>query len=220
MKSQDQIKILLIEDNRLLREGILDILQHVDGFDVEAHDGARPLSEMIDEVRPDVIVSDVVYRDRDIINEIRSCDLDAAGIKVVLMDLLSIHPNIMILIEAGVSGFILNDATPADFISTIQRVHCGEKVIPQPLTDSLFRQILERSLRKSTIKFSEKIPLTAREKQVMDLIAKGLTNKEIAESLHIATFTVKTHVHNLLEKLALKTRLEIATYAFQQREIP
>jgi DNA-binding NarL/FixJ family response regulator len=211
------IHILLIEDNRLLREGIAEILRRQDDMTVTAIDGSQSLPEMLDETHPDIILSDVVCENRDMLKEISACDIVSLNIKLILIDLISIYPDIMRLIETGASGFIVKDATPDEFLSTIRSVYRGEKVLPQPLTDTLFRQIMETALSTKEIEVNNLISLTPREMEVMDLIADGMTNKEIAESLHVATHTVKSHVHNILEKLTLKTRLEIAHFAYQKK---
>jgi DNA-binding NarL/FixJ family response regulator len=89
----------------------------------------------------------------------------------------------------------------------------GANVLPPRLTESLFSQIAERATRKWKGNPFASVRMTSRERDVIGLIAEGLSNKEIAERLHLATDTVKSHVHNILEKLALHTRLEIARFA-------
>ena len=118
------------------------------------------------------------------------------------------------LSRAGVSGFILKDANIAEFYKTIRSVYKGEEVLPPHLTGSLFSQIVENAIlttKPSVI--AESVLMTKRERQVIELISDGKSNKEIAQALHVSTYTVKSHVHNILEKLALNTRLQIANYA-------
>jgi DNA-binding NarL/FixJ family response regulator len=90
-------------------------------------------------------------------------------------------------------------------------------VLPPILTQSLFTQIVELAIKNGKDIPADSVQFTPREREVVDLIAEGLSNKEIAESLHIATFTVKSHVHNILEKLTLSTRLQIAAFAINVR---
>ena len=89
---------------------------------------------------------------------------------------------------------------------------CGVNVLPPPLTDLLFSQIVNHVARRDKALLSSAVMLTKREREVIRLIADGLSNKEIAEQLNVATFTVKSHVHNVLEKLALRSRVQIASY--------
>jgi DNA-binding NarL/FixJ family response regulator len=129
------------------------------------------------------------------------------------MDLIHLESYVLDFVKAGVSGFILKDATTDDFLKTIRAVISGDKVLPQHLTESLFSQIVEFALNHSKpSKLLESVRMTKREKQVIELVAEGLTNKEIAQKLHLSTYTVKSHIHNILEKLALHTRVQIAKY--------
>jgi DNA-binding NarL/FixJ family response regulator len=101
-------------------------------------------------------------------------------------------------------------------------VAAGEEVLPQALTNSLFSQIARNASRGSKAKLLESVRLTNRERQVIELLGEGLSNKEFATRLHIAVHTVKSHVHNVLEKLALRSRLEVVafTHGSNSRERP
>jgi DNA-binding NarL/FixJ family response regulator len=145
-----------------------------------------------------------------------SKELPNAG--VIAMDILPEHVDIVEFIQAGGSGFVLKSASPQDYVDTIKAVANGEKVLPRVLTASLFTQIVESAIESGKGIPESAIQLTKREKEIVDLISEGLSNKEIAVRLHIATHTVKSHVHNILEKLALSSRLQIA--AFARREEP
>jgi DNA-binding NarL/FixJ family response regulator len=128
------------------------------------------------------------------------------------MDILPDHVDIVEFVRAGGSGFILKNAPLNDWIKTIKAVAGGAKVLPPVLTQSLFTEIVELALKSGEDIPADSIRFTDRERQVVNLIAKGLSNKEIAESLHIATYTVKSHVHNILEKMELNTRLQVAAF--------
>ena len=143
---------------------------------------------------------------------------NSPGTKVIGMDLLPVQTDMVQYVEAGVSGFILKDATFDDFLHTIRAVATGGMVLPPPLTGSLFSQIVDRATRKTGGNPFRSVKMTNREREVVALIADGLSNKEIARRLNLATDTVKSHVHNILEKLALHTRLEIASYAHADRD--
>jgi DNA-binding NarL/FixJ family response regulator len=118
-----------------------------------------------------------------------------------------------------VKGFILKNATVNDFVTTIRSVFNGEKVLPTYLTESLFAQIIEQSLSRpeEEEKLRESVQITQREKEVIGLISDGLTNKDIASTLFISPNTIKSHVHNILEKLTLNSRLQIAKYANERK---
>jgi DNA-binding NarL/FixJ family response regulator len=136
------------------------------------------------------------------------------------MGLLPSEHDFLDFIKAGVAGFILKDATIETFASTIQAVADGEYVLPTPLTETLFTHVAAQARSRGKRGAKAAVRMTARERQVIDSIADGQSNNEIAERLHIATHTVKSHVHNILEKLALHTRLEVAAYAHEEGEQP
>jgi two-component system response regulator NreC len=130
------------------------------------------------------------------------------------MDLIPLQADVFEFVQAGVSGFILKDANVTDFFKTIRTVYQGTKVLPPHLTGTLFSQIVEHAISGSSASVIDKsVRMTKREKQVVELIADGFTNKEIAQKLHLSPYTVKSHVHNILEKLALNTRVQIAKHA-------
>jgi DNA-binding NarL/FixJ family response regulator len=134
------------------------------------------------------------------------------------MDLSPVQADVLQYVKAGASGFILKDATLKDFLVTIKAVAEGAKVLPPTLTDSLFSQIIEYAMKGGKVKLKEAIMMTKREREVIELIADGLSNKEIGRSLHISTYTVKSHIHNIMEKLTLHSRLEIANYTYKDEE--
>jgi DNA-binding NarL/FixJ family response regulator len=107
----------------------------------------------------------------------------------------------------------LKDATVDDFLATIRAVAEGGKVLPQSLNESLFTQIIEYAVAGGKANLQKAIRMTKREREVIALISDGLSNKEIGLRLHIATYTIKSHVHNIMEKLELHSRLEVANYA-------
>lgn len=210
------IKILLIEDNRLLREGIASMLKNEADMQVISTVGnGENILQKIGKKIPDIVLLDLGLRNQSSIDIVRTVKSDYPKIKIIVMDLIPLEADVFEFVEAGVSGFILKDANINEFFKTIRSVQEGEKVLPPHLTFSLFSQIVEHALngkKQTTIK--ESVRMTKREKQVIDLIADGSTNKEIAQALNLSPFTVKSHVHNILEKLTLNTRVQIAKHAY------
>jgi DNA-binding NarL/FixJ family response regulator len=212
-------RVLLIEDNRLLREGIAATLE-VEG-DLEvialAEDGDA-LQQMKESGKsPDVVLLDLGLEKADSLQLMALLQSELPEARIIAMDILPEQADIVQFVEAGGSGFILKSASPQEYVDTIRAVARGEKVLPAVLTASLFTQIVESAVESGKGIPDSAIKLTSREKQIVDLIAEGLSNKEIAARLHIATQTVKSHVHNILEKLALGSRLEIAAFAHRRR---
>jgi DNA-binding NarL/FixJ family response regulator len=133
--------------------------------------------------------------------------------RVIVMDLLPAQQDVIEFIRAGASGFIMKEATVADFVNTIRSVALGDKVVPSTLTETLLSHIAEQAVLGQLPGMEEGVRMTRRELEIIDRIAEGLSNKEIAARLNLATYTIKSHVHNILEKLALHSRLQIAAHA-------
>ncbi|MHC4710740.1 MAG: LuxR C-terminal-related transcriptional regulator [Planctomycetota bacterium] len=211
-------RVLLIEDNRLLREGIAAALNTEEDFEViaVAEDGDA-LQQMKESGKsPDVVLLDLGLEKANSLELMTLLRSELPEARIIAMDILPEQADVVEFVEAGGSGFILKSAAPEEYVDTIAAVARGEKVLPAVLTASLFTQIVASALESGKGIPDSAIKLTNREKQIVDLIAEGLSNKEIATHLHIATQTVKSHVHNILEKLALSSRLEIAAFAHRR----
>jgi DNA-binding NarL/FixJ family response regulator len=212
-----KIKVLLIEDNRLLREGIAMMLNVEADIKVISSSGNGDALEKTKMLVPDVVLLDLGLKNQDSLTIVRLIRERFPETHVVVMDLIPAHAEVVEFVKAGVAGFILKDATLQDFLHTIRMVAKGAKVLPPLMTDSLFSQIVEHALQDGKIsQLIFAVKLTAREQDVINHIAAGKSNKEIAGELNIAVYTVKSHVHNILDKLALHTRLELATFAHSQ----
>jgi DNA-binding NarL/FixJ family response regulator len=210
---QDNISLVLIDDNRLLREGLTRLIREQPGFTILA--ASADIDEALQKVRdakPSVVLLDFSLENDDSLRVTATVHKEVPAAKVIVMGLLPLQEDVADFVTAGASGFIMKDATFDEFLGTIRRVAGGEQVLPTQLTGSLFAQIARIAVRRGKPRELESIGLTQRERQVVDLISEGLSNKEIAARLHIAIHTVKSHVHNVLEKLALHTRLEVAAF--------
>jgi DNA-binding NarL/FixJ family response regulator len=208
-----KIRVLLIEDNRFLREGITDILHSHGAFTVDARaDGDVSTGQMEGVLPPDVVLLDLGLEREHSLKLVMVLRERFPESRVVAMDILPDQDDIVQFVKAGGCGFILKNAPVEDYVKTIQAVASGATILPSVLTKSLFTQIVESVLKSGTGVPDHATQLTKREREVVDLISKGMSNKEIAQELHIATFTVKSHVHKVLEKLELTTRLQIAAF--------
>ena len=210
-----KIRLLLIEDNRLLRDGILSILKpHKDIVIITSTgDSKNPLLK-IHQLKPNVVLLDLGLRSQNSLRVVEIVKREFPKAKVIVMDLAPVQADILQYVEAGASGFILKDASLNDFLSTIRTVSKGATVLPPLLIDSLFSQIVDYAMGNGKARLLEAVRMTKRERQVIALLGNGLNNKEIAQKIHISVYTVKSHIHNIMEKLALHTRLEIANYSY------
>ncbi len=205
-------RLIVIEDNRLMREGLTAMLEEQKGIRVVASLSNGESLLRGKQVDGDILLLDLGQRNPNSLHLIESLRAKRPKIKIIVMDLAPSQTTLVEYVTAGVSGFVLKDATFADFLNTIRAVAHGEKVMPPPLTASLFSQIAYHAAGKKKGNLFRSVKMTGREREVVELIAEGLSNKEIAGRLHLAVDTIKSHVHNILEKLALHTRLEIASY--------
>jgi DNA-binding NarL/FixJ family response regulator len=214
MPPHDTIKIAIIDDNRLVREALTAMLNRLPDVRVVSSDVADSAS--LAATKPDVLLLDVGLRDQDSLRVAATLRQENPEARIIVMDLLPVNEEIVEYVNVGVSGFVLKDASFDEFIATIRSVATGKKVLPPRMTESLFSQIAKEVDGQEPARVLEAVRMTPREREVIDLIGEGLSNKEIAQRLNIATHTVKSHVRNVMEKLALHTRLQIAAYSHRE----
>ena len=215
-----KIKLLLIEDNRLLREGLTVVLKKQPDMDVvETVGDGENIIKIMHRFKPEIILLDLGLRNRSSLHSVKLLKKKFPSSKVIIMDLIPTQDDVLEFVQAGVSGFILKDATVSDFLKTIRSVAKGFQILPPNLTGSLFSQIVDHAVNGSnTSAIMDSVRMTKRERQVIELISEGYTNKEIAQKLHLSTYTIKSHVHNILEKLALRSRVQIAKYLHDSKK--
>jgi DNA-binding NarL/FixJ family response regulator len=205
------IRIAIIEDNRLLREGLALKLNEQEDCTV-AHASA---SGSLDEIRAaaaDVLLLDVGLESEDSLAFAQGLRAELPTTRVIVMDLLPVHEDLVEFVTAGVAGFIVKDATLEEFLATIRSVARGDTILPPAMASTLFSQIIEEATLRGPAEVSEATDLTVRERKVVSLIGEGLSNKAIARMLGISPHTVKSHVRNIMDKLALHSRLQIAAH--------
>jgi DNA-binding NarL/FixJ family response regulator len=210
-----KIRLLLIEDNRLLRDGILAVLKpHKDIVIIASSGDGKKTLVKINLLKPNVILLDLGLRSQNSLQVVEIVKKDFPEAKIIIMDLAPVQADILQFVKAGANGFILKDASLKDFLITIRSVAEGSTVLPPLLVDSLFSQIVEFAVKEGKTKLKDSVKMTSRERDVIALLSEGMSNKEIGQKIRISTYTVKSHIHNIMEKLALHTRLEIANYSY------
>jgi DNA-binding NarL/FixJ family response regulator len=207
----EPIAVAIIEDNRLVREGITALLgRYPDIRVVAAEHSAR--GSLLGNTNPQVILLDLGLENGDSLSVARKVKGKFSDARIIVMDLLPAHEEIVEFISVGVSGFIMKDASLEEVVGTIRSVAAGREVLPTQMTSRLFSEIAKEAVLNGDLD-EESVRLTPREREVIDLIAEGLSNKAIGKRLSISTHTVKSHLRNIMEKLTLHTRLQIAAYA-------
>ena len=209
------ISIALIEDNRLVREGIASLLNQLPDLEVVAVESTDD-TVSLRKARPQVVLLDLGLGSGDSLRVAEKVKREFPESRIIVMDLLPVHEDIVEFVNAGVSGFIMKDATLDELVSAIRSVANGGHVLPPQMTGTLFSQIARDAVTRGRPEALDSVRMTPREREVINLIAEGLSNKEIAARLNLATHTVKSHVRNVMEKLALHTRLQIAAFAFNK----
>ena len=208
------ISVAIIDDSRLVRDALTAMLNKLADMRVVA--SAVADTALLVAADPQVLLLDVGLRDQDSLRVAAALKLEMPDAHVILMDIVPVNEEIAEFVNAGVAGFVLKDASFEEFVATIRSVAGGEKVLPSRMTESLFSQIAKEAVGMGRAELLEDVRMTRREREVIELIGEGLSNKEIAQRLNIATHTVKSHVRNVMEKLALHTRLQIAAYAHRE----
>jgi len=212
------IRVFIVDDNRLLREGLASMLaEQADIAVIGAAASGRKALEQIRGLRPQVALIDIGMPGKDGIEVTQTLRKNLPEVKVVILGMVDVTDEIMACIEAGAAGYVLKEASFDYLVETIRSVHRGESFVSPQMAASLFSRIAElageRGLR---IPFSA-VKLTARELEIINQIAAGLSNKEIAKRLAIEAQTVKNHIHNILDKLQLHNRLEAVAYARERK---
>jgi DNA-binding NarL/FixJ family response regulator len=210
----NKIRLLLVEDNRILRESIASMFKkRADMHVVGNISSSGDIEQTIGKLKPDIILIDLMLANQNSLELVKLIREQFKEIEIIVMGLIPTQKAFSEYIEAGVVGFVLKEADTARFVKTILKVNRGLKVLPPLLTGSLFSELVKNVVsgsNSSSIDRSSR--MTKRELEVKELIAEGFTNKEIAQKLDFSTYTVKSHVHNILKKLSLSTRVQIAKH--------
>ena len=209
------IRVLLVDDHGVVRRGLRGYLELLDDIEVvgEAENGLIGV-EMSAELSPDVILMDLVMPQLDGIGAIGRIKAAQPDVQIVALTSFIEEEKVTAALEAGASGFILKDADADDVAAAIRAAHNDEVHL-----DPAAARILARGLRnRSTAPAVE--PLTERELEVLALVGRGRSNKEIATDLGITERTARTHVSNILGKLSLASRTQAALYAVEHKLVP
>ena len=211
-------RVLLVDDQQLVRIGFRMILEGEEDIEVvgEAADGKQAI-EAATRLRPDIIVMDIRMPVLDGIEATRRLVRDRAlpDARVLVLTTFDADENVVEALRAGASGFLLKDVTPGDFVAAIRTIARGDALLAPAVTRRLLDRFADR-LPPVTSERSDRLrELTDRELEVLALIARGLSNREIADRLVVAEPTVKTHVSHVLDKLELRDRAQAVVLAYE-----
>ena len=211
----DSIKILIVDDHAVVRDGLAVMLGRQQDFAVvgEAQNG-RQAVERTRELGPDVILMDLRMPEMDGVEAMRQIKAEDPEIKFIVLTTYDTDEYIFDAIEAGAKGYLLKDASREDLFKAVRSVHQGESLIQPGVVSRLLDRFAQLSRRGSQA--DQPQPLSERELEVLRLMAQGAANKQIAAGLSISESTVKTHVTNIFQKLEVGHRTEAVTKAMSK----
>jgi DNA-binding NarL/FixJ family response regulator len=210
------VRILLVDDQVLVRTGLRTILDGVEDFTVvgEATDGLDAIDQT-PQLRPDIVLMDVRMPHLDGVEATARIRAMAPAPQVILLTTFDLDEYVYAGLRAGASGFLLKDIRAADLITAIRVVLTGDAVIAPSATRRLVERFLDAAPPDPAGRAAALAPLTPREREVLALLGRGLSNAEVAQRLYLSEATVKTHVGRVLGKLGLRDRIQAVVLAYE-----
>ena len=210
------IRVLLADDQALMRAGFRALLDAEDTVDVvgEAADGAAAV-ELSRRLRPDVVLMDVQMPGLDGIEATRRIAADPylSAVRVLMLTNYGLDSYVFAALRAGASGFLLKDADPADLLQAVAVVARGDALLAPAVTRTLIKEFV--AARRPTDPAAGRDVLTAREREIVELVARGLSNDAIAGRMVISPWTAKTHVNRAMAKLHCRDRAQLVVWAYE-----
>jgi DNA-binding NarL/FixJ family response regulator len=208
-------RVLIADDQALVRAGFRKLLESAPDVEVvgEAADGREAVDEAR-RLRPTLVLMDIRMPRLDGIEATRRLTADAEGIRVLILTTFGLDDYVYEALRAGASGFMLKDAPPEELLAAVEVVARGDALIAPAVTRSVIEEFVRRSPAAAPPPPAVE-ELTEREREVLELLARGLSNAEIAERLVVSAGTVKTHVAHVLAKLGLRDRVQAVILAYE-----
>ena len=209
----EKLKVLIVDDHQVVRQGLRTFLELQDDIIVvgEADNGLTAV-EMARQLEPDVVLMDLVMPHLDGITATRQIKSSNAHIRVIALTSFTEDDKVFPALQAGASSYLLKDVSPDDLVQAIRAVHRGETPLHPDIARKLVEQVAHQAVPTREAQADQ---LTEREREVVRLVAQGRSNSEIARALVISDKTVKTHISNILSKLELQDRTQLAIYAIK-----
>ncbi len=215
------IRVLIVDDHTLFRKGLISLLQEQKGITVvgEARDGEEGI-RLARTLKPDVILMDVQMPNRNGIQATEAIREFLPEARIIMLTVSEQDEDLFSAVKAGARGYLIKNVEPEQLIEAIHRLIQGEAVVTHSMASRLLTEFSNIAKKIDAPRGPGLNPLTAREKEILQLLAKGDTNKEIANTLCISEHTVKIHLKHILKKLHMNNRLQAAVYAYRQGLIP
>jgi DNA-binding NarL/FixJ family response regulator len=212
-RASTPIRVLLVDDHAVVRRGLRGFLELLDDIEVvgEAENGQLAI-DAARSLRPDVVLMDLVMPVTDGIAATAAIKADLPDTEIVALTSFIEEARVTAALEAGATGFVVKDADADDVARAIRAAHRGDVHLDPAVAGILARRVRDRAAAPA----ASTEPLTDREREVLALVARGLSNKSIADALVITERTARTHVSNILGKLGLASRTQAALYAVER----
>ncbi|MBZ0126600.1 MAG: DNA-binding response regulator [Rhodocyclales bacterium] len=218
--SEEIIKVMLVDDHTLFRKGLSELLDGRDNIRVAAATGVpADAAGLLDEAQPDVLVLDLNMPPHGGLALLRELQSKGWSRPTLILTVSDAEDDLANAMRAGARGYLLKDMEPDDVVDAIQRAVRGETVVAPAMTLKLVN-LLQGGGSKNAARENLLAQLTAREREILDHLAQGQSNKAIARALDISHDTVKLHVRHILSKLNLTSRVEAAVFAIEQKMAP
>jgi two-component system nitrate/nitrite response regulator NarL len=212
----DPVRLVLVDDHAVLRSGLADLLRGRGGMQVLGDTGkVEDAVALVRDKQPDLVLLDLRLGNIDGLNVLRALRAEGMETPVVILTMCTSEEDLAGALRAGVRGYLLKDMEPDDVIESIQRAARGELVVAPSMAIKLAQ--MWQSGQKGSVKRDLVDSLTEREREVLEHVARGKSNKVIAQALDISHNTVKLHVRHIMAKLDLGSRVEAAVFAFEHR---
>jgi DNA-binding NarL/FixJ family response regulator len=219
-KRKATVRIVIADDHPIVRDGLKKLLLLEDDFEIvgEANDG-REVLERVAELDPDVLLLDLRMPNLDGLSALQALQQSHKRTRVIVLTASEDKNEFVQAMKLGCSGIVLKQTAPDLIVKSIRKVHAGEIWLDSHTTAAVMRQFqtgTEGGGLGQSGKGRERSPLSAREREIVALVAQGYKNKEMAEKMFISEQTVKNHLHNIFDKLGVSDRLELALYAIHK----
>ena len=216
MTAESPIRLLVVDDHALFRKGVVSLFGETQGFEVvgEAANGQEAL-EKARELMPDIILMDLSMPVMDGLAATRRIKEEIPYVRIVILTIQEEDQSLFEAVKSGAQGYLLKKIEPQVLFETLRRVAQGEASISGVMAAKLMGEFSRQATQRVSA-VANRTELSAREREVLGLVAQGKSNKEIAAAIAIAENTVKNHLKNILEKLHLENRVQAATYALRE----